>query len=379
MLPLALLAGCTGEAQQPAGPPTPTVGVITVTTGDVSLETVLTGRAVASTEAEVRPQVSGIVRERLFREGSFVRAGQPLYRIDAALYRAAVNESAARLASARAAAGAAQARARRFRSLDDIEAVSRQERDDAVAQAGQAQAAVAEAQAALATSRIQLGYATVTAPISGIIGRSAFTRGALVTASQAEPLALIQQLDPVYVDINQSSGDFLALRRKLAQGELLPASAEARIVLEDGTPLAQAGTVSFAEPVVDEASGTVTIRVTVPNPDGTLVPGMFVRVVLTEGVRPNAILVPQQAVDRAPNGSATVMVVGRDNKVALRRIVAERAIGANWLVREGLRPGDRVVTEGTGAARPGMTVKVVPAGSAQRVVRPPAGAGGGGR
>lgn len=351
--------------------PTPTVGVITVAAANVPLETVLTGRAVASTQAEVRPQVNGIIRDRLFTEGSFVRAGQPLYRIDSSLYRAAANESAARLQSARVAAVAAEARARRFRSLDDIEAVSRQERDDAVAQAGQARASIAEAQAALATSRIQLGYTTVTAPISGIIGRSAFTRGALVTASQADPLALIQQLDPVYIDINQSSGDFLALRRKLAQGELLPATAEAKIMLEDGTAYPQTGTVSFAEPVVDEASGTVTIRVTVPNPDGTLVPGMFARVVLTEGVRPNAILVPQQAVDRAPNGSATVMVVGRDNKVAVRRIVAERAIGTNWLVSQGLRPGDRVIIEGTGAARPGMAVKVVPAGSAQRVAPPP--------
>lgn len=351
------LTGC--GKKQPPPPPTPEVGYVTLAQGSVPLTTELTGRTNPILQSDVRPQVNGVIKARMFKEGSTVRAGQPLYQIDPAVYRAARDQAAAQLQSARAAAVTAQAKAGRYRSLRDIEAVSRQDIDDAVAAAGEARAAIAQNRANLASAQTNLGYTTITAPISGRIGRSAFTPGALVTASQTTALATIQQLDPIYVDIVQSSSQLLALRRALTRGSVLPGSATVRLKLEDGTLYPSVGRIEFAEVNVDTTSGTVTIRARFPNRDGVLLPGMFVRIETPQGVVPNGILAPQQGISRDPKGDATALVLTPDNKVALRQVTAVRAIGDKWLVTSGLKPGDRLIVEGTDKARPGAAVKPV--------------------
>lgn len=360
---LMLLAACSQEKAPQKGPVE--VGVVTLSTQNVTVASELPGRTVSTSMSEVRPQVSGIIQKRLFTEGSMVRTGQPLYQIDQRLYRASRDEALATLASAQATAAAAQAKAQRYRSLGDTEAVSAQDRDDVIATARQAQAAVQQARASLQTSNVNLEFTLVRAPISGRIGRTLFTPGALVTASQTDPLTTIQQLDPIYVDVTQSSAQLLALRRSLASGKTLPASATIRLKLEDGSDYPLEGRIEFAEPIVDPDSGTVTLRARFPNPDGLLLPGMFVRVVAPQSVVPNAILAPQQGIARDPKGNATALVVTRANKVEQRTVTAAQAIGDKWLITAGLKAGDRLIVEGTDKVQPDATVKPVPVASAQ--------------
>ena len=360
---LMLLAACSQEKAPQKGPVE--VGVVTLSAQNVTVASELPGRTVSTSMSEVRPQVSGIIQKRLFTEGSMVRAGQSLYQIDQRLYRASRDEALATLASAQATAAAAQAKAQRYRSLGDTEAVSAQDRDDVIATARQAQAAVQQARASLQTSNVTLEFTLVRAPISGRIGRTLFTPGALVTASQTDPLTTIQQLDPIYVDVTQSSAQLLALRRSLASGKTLPASATIRLKLEDGSDYPLEGRIEFAEPIVDPDSGTVTLRARFPNPDGLLLPGMFVRVVAPQSVVPNAILAPQQGIARDPKGNATALVVTKANKVEQRTVTAAQAIGDKWLITAGLKAGDRLIVEGTDKVQPGATIKPVPVASAQ--------------
>lgn len=372
-LPLLLvLAACGGtrDAEKGGGPGTPTVGYVVARFSDVASETQLSGRVVASQQSEVRPQIAGLVRGRLFAEGGFVRAGQPLYRIDSAAYRALANEAEANVAAARATAEAARVRANRIRPLAEVEAVAQQDLTDALAAARQAEAAVAQNQARLESARINLGFTTVTAPISGRIGRSLVTEGALVTMNQAEPMAVISALDPVFVDIQQSGADLVALRQALARGTAAPASAEVRLTLEDGTEYGPSGTLQFAEALVDASTGTVTLRARFPNPRGLLLPGMFVRASFAQSIDRRAILVPQVAVTRDERGDALVWVVGADGKVAQRTVTATRTIGSDWVVTAGLRQGERVVTQGIANLRPGAAVRAVPASSPQRIAPP---------
>ncbi len=360
---LMLLAACSQEKAPQKGPME--VGVVTLATQNVTVASELPGRTVSTSMSQVRPQVSGIIKKRLFTEGSMVRAGQPLYEIDQRLYRASRDEALATLASVQATAAAAQAKAQRYRSLGDTEAVSAQDRDDVIATARQAQAAVQQARASLQTSNVNLEFTLVRAPISGRAGRTLFTPGALVTASQTDPLTTIQQLDPIYVDVTQSSSQLLALRRSLASGQTLPASATIRLKLDDGSDYPLEGRIEFAEPIVDPDSGTVTLRARFPNPDGLLLPGMFVRVVAPQSVVPNAILAPQQGISRDPKGNATALVVTKANKVERRTVTAAQAIGDKWLITDGLKAGDRLIVEGTDKVQPDATVKPVPATAAK--------------
>ncbi len=365
-----LLAGC--NKQPPAGPAPapPKFGIVTVQPERAVLTTELPGRIAPHMIAEVRPQVGGIVQQRHFTEGTDVKAGQVLYQIDPATYRATFSSAKAALARAEANLAPARLREERFRDLVKIKAVSQQEYDDAHATLLQAEAEVESAKAALETARINLDYTSVKAPISGRIGRSTVTTGALVTANQADALATIQQLDPVYVDVTQSTADLLRLRQSLASGLLQNGGvtqAQVRLLLEDGTPYAPLGTLKFSEVTVDQGTGSVTLRNLFPNPELLLLPGMFVRAVLEEGVNEQAILVPQRGVTRNQAGSAMVMVVGAEEKVEPRLIKAARTVGDKWLVSEGLKAGDRVILEGIQKARPGTVVKAVPFGA------PPAG------
>ena len=364
------LAACSGaEGDGPPGGRGPAqVGYVVVTPSAVPVVNQLGGRTVAFETSEVRPQVGGLIQRRLFTEGSFVRQGQPLYQIDPSLYRAAVNQANANVASARAASEAAQAKANRYRPLAEIEAVSKQEYTDAAAQARQARAAVAQNNAALDTARINLRFATIRAPISGRIGRSLFTQGALVSPSQADALAVIQRTDPIYVDIQQSAADLVELKRSISAGGAEPGSTQVRLKLEDGSDYGFTGTVQFAEVTVNESTGTVTLRARFPNPQGVLMPGMFVQAIFTQAVTPNAILVPQAGVQRDIGGEAYVFIVGPGNKAQRRNVVADRTSGTNWVVTGGLKPGDKVITQGLANLRQGAPVRPVPASAPQRVV-----------
>jgi len=373
---LLILAACSGGGGGNRNAQAPEVGFVVVQPTSVPLSVTLAGRTVAYETSEVRPQINGLIRQRLFTEGSYVRAGQPLYQIDSSLYRAAVNQAEANLASARASAEAAVARADRYRPLAEIEAISEQDYTDAAAQARVARAAVAQNAAALDTARINLRYATVSAPISGRIGRSLFTVGALVSASQQDPLAVIQRLDPIYVDMQQSSADLTELRRQLRAGEVSAGSTTVRLKLEDGSDYAYTGKVEFADVTVDERTGTVTMRATFPNRDGLLLPGMFVKTVFEQAVQPNAFLVPQQGVQRDFDGSAYVYVVGKDNKAARRKVSAERTLGTNWVVTSGLQAGDRIIVQGLANVKQDTAVRPVPADTPERVGAPPAGGNG---
>lgn len=387
---LATLAACSSGEETKGGPGgpgggrggTPEVGFVVLQPTSVAITTELAGRTSAYATSEVRPQITGVVQRRLFTEGSYVRAGQTLYQIDPRLTEANASQAQANLAAAQATAEAARLRAGRLAPLAKMEAVSQQDYTDAAATARQAQAAVDQQRAALRTAQVNLGFTRVPAPISGRIGRSLFTVGALVTANQTEPLATIQQLDPIFVDIQQSTGELLRLRRNLAQGDVMPAKAAVRLKLEDGSDYNLAGNIQFSEVVVDPATGTVTLRASFPNPQGVLLPGMFVRAVFAQAVDTRAFLVPQQAVSRDPQGNATVLVVGPNNRAVQRRVSAERTQGAFWVVTGGLTPGDKVITQGLARARPGQPVKPVPASAPQRVDpnRPaPAGGRPGGR
>lgn len=380
---LATVAACSSPDESKGGPGgnrggTPEVGFVVVQPTSVAITTELAGRTSAYATSEVRPQITGVVQRRLFTEGSFVRAGQTLYQIDPRLTEANAAQAQANLAAAQATAEAARVRAGRLAPLARMEAVSQQDYTDAAAQARQAQAAVEQQRAALRTAQVNLGFTRVPAPISGRIGRSLFTVGALVTANQTEPLATIQQLDPIFVDIQQSTAELLRLRRTLARGDVMPARASVRLRLEDGSDYNLTGTIQFSEVVVDPATGTVTLRASFPNPQGVLLPGMFVRALFAQAVDTRAFLVPQQAVSRDPQGNATVLVVGPNNRAVQRRVNAERTQGAFWVVTGGLDAGDKVITQGVGRARPGQPVKPVPASAPQRI-DPNRPAPGGGR
>jgi len=350
------------------------VGYVVVRQSAVPIVSELNGRTSAYEVSDVRPQVSGVIRARQFTEGAMVRAGQTLYQIDPAPFQAAVAQASANLAAAVATRDAARTRAQRYAPLARMEAVSQQDYTDAQSAARQGDAAVAQARAALETARINLRYTRVPAPIGGRISRSAVTVGALVTANQTDAIANIQRLDPIYVDIQQSSSDLLALRRALASGGAVPGNTQVRLKLEDGSDYGYTGTVQFSEVTVDPSTGTVTLRAQFPNPQGLLLPGMFVRAVFAQAINTRAILVPQAGVSRDPKGDATVLVVGPDNKVVQRTVQADRAVGANWVVTSGLNPGDRVITEGTARVRPGQAVQPVPAGTPQRIAPPAAAA-----
>ncbi|PJI87327.1 efflux RND transporter periplasmic adaptor subunit [Sphingomonas koreensis] len=357
-----LLAGCGGAKQMPPQGPAE-VGVVTLRAEPVTMTSELTGRTTATAIAEIRPQVDGIIKARLFTEGSYVRAGQPLYQIDPRLYVASRNQAAAQLASAQASVITANAKVARYRQLGGADAVSKQEIDDAVATARAGEASVRQYAATLDSAKVNLGFTRVYAPISGRIGRSNVTQGALVGTGQATALATIQQLDPIYVDIQQSSDALLALRESLAKGDVLPASTTVQLVLSNGRVYPQTGTIEFGEVSVDPGSGMVTLRARFPNPNNLLLPGMFVRVKAPQAVVRNGILAPQQGITRDAKGNATALVVSRDGKVEQRTVSVAQAIGDKWLVTGGLKAGERLIVEGTDKARPGAEVKAVAAGS----------------
>ena len=369
---LLIAAACGNDggarANPNATPQIAEVGVIEVSVQAVTLERELPGRTSAFRIAEVRARVNGIVLKRLFTEGSDVKAGQPLFKIDPAPYKAALDSARAQVARAQATVESAKQLVERYGKLTETNAISRQEYDDAVAREKTARAEVAAARAAEQTAKINLDYTTVTAPIAGRIGRSEVTEGAYVQQSTATLLATIQQLDPLYVDLTWSSADFMRMRRSLESGELETTEGRAKvtILLEDGRAYPEPGTLQFADVSVDEATGSIALRATVPNPKAELLPGMFVRARIDEGTRPSALLVPQRAVTRDQNGRPIALVVDAAGKVERRQLETDRAVGDAWLVTKGLAAGDRVIVEGLQKARPGSTVKAVPAGAAKQ-------------
>lgn len=366
---LMLTAACgSGSADEgrggPGGPVQ--VGYVIIQASSAPVEQSLPGRVAAFQISEVRPQVSGVITRRLFAEGSIVHRGQTLYQIDPSLYQAQVSQASANLQSARASAEAARARAERYRPLAAMEAVSKQDYSDALAQSRQANAAIAQNSAALRTAQINLRYTRVPAPISGRIGLSKFTEGALVTANQADPLTTITRLDPVYVDIQQSAPELLALRRSLSQGGTAPLTTQVRLKLPDGSDYGYTGTLQFTEVVVDAGTGSVTLRARFPNPQSLLLPGMFVTASFAQAIDTTAYLVPQGAISRDPKGAATLWVVGPGNTAVQRTVVAERTDGANWVVTQGLAGGEKVITQGIGKLREGAKIKPVVASAPQR-------------
>lgn len=358
-LAVLVLAGCGEKKDDTAKRAPPEVGVVVVTTQDAPLALELPGRLSASQVAEIRPQVTGIVQKRLFEEGKLVRAGQPLYQLDAATYEAERARTAAALQKAEAQVAVARSRAERDAELLKADALSRQSADDSASALRQAQADVAVARAALDAARVQLDRTRITAPIAGRIEVSTVTAGALVTAAQTQVLTTVQQLDPMHVDIVQSSAEILQLRRQL---DAHSGSSKVKLVLEDGTEYARPGTLQFSGVTVDRGTGAVTLRAIVPNPDGTLLPGMVVRAKLLAGIDSGVILVPQQGVTRSPTGEATALVVGPENKLQLRQLVLTRAVGNQWLVASGLKAGDKLAIEGLQRVRAGQPVTPVPAG-----------------
>lgn len=377
-----LLGACGSNADKGAGPrggrggrngPT-TVGYVVIQQGSAPLEQQLPGRVAAFQIADVRPQVNGVILRRLFREGSVVRQGQTLYQIDPSIYNAQAAQAAANLQSARAQAEAARTLADRYRPLVEQQAISKQDYTNAVAQARVADAAVAQNAANLRTAQITQRYTRVPAPISGRIGLSNVTEGALVTANQTSALTTITRLDPVYVDIQESAADLLALRRALSQGGAVPTSAQVRLKLPDGSFYSFTGTVEFSEVVVDQTTGTVTLRARFPNPQSILLPGMSVTAQFAQAVDTSAFLVPQQAISRDPQGNASLFVVGPGNRAVQRVVVANRTQGPFWVVTQGLAAGEKVITQGTGNLRDGAQIKPVPASAPQKVQAPPPGA-----
>lgn len=354
-LALGACGGSVEPAQQAAATP---VTVVTLQSEPVTLTRELPGRTRSFLVAEVRPQVSGIVQKRLFTEGGLVKAGQALYQIDDATYRADFASAKASLARAEATLKSAQLTAARSAELARIDAVSRQDNENAVAALQQAEADVKVAEASVQSARILVGYGRITAPISGRIGKSSVTAGALVTANQAATLATVQQLDPIYVDLTQSSAELLTLREALAAGTLESApNLPVTILLENGERYSHEGKLAFSEVTVDPSTGSYALRVVVPNPGHVLLPGMYVRAVVGNGVRQNALLVPQQGVARDPRGQTTAMVVGADNKVEVRPVQVSRTVDDKWLVEGGLVAGDKVIVAGLQKIRPGALVQ----------------------
>ena len=359
-----LLAGCDRRPQQ--GPPSmgpPKVTVVTVQTGEVMLTTKLPGRTSAFRVAEIRPQINGLILERLFEEGSDVKAGQVLYQIDPAPFQAALDNADAALSRAKANLPPILARAERYKELLTDKAVSQQDYDDTVAAIKQIQAEIESWKAQVKTARINLGYTKITAPIAGRIGRSNVTMGAIVTAYQPVALATIQQLDPIYVDVPQSTTDLFRLKSRLQKGLLNQQGKDqnkVKLILEDHTAYPLDGTLQFSDITVDQTTGSVTLRALFPNPDGVLLPGMFVRAMIKEGINKQAILIPQQGVSRNPKGNPFALVVDAESKAGFRPLTLDRAIGDKWLVSSGLAPGDRVIVEGLLMLRPGTVVNATP-------------------
>jgi len=363
VLAVGLILGGCGQKTTGTQSITPEVAVVTIQPKQVVITTELAGRTSANLVAEVRPQVGGIIKKRLFTEGSDVKAGQVLFQIDPALYQAALDNAKAALSKSEAYLSTLRLKADRLRELLVDKAVSQQDYDDAAAALKQTEADIQYSKATVETARINLKYTAITAPISGLIGRSNVTEGVLVTASQPLALATIQKLDPMYVDVPQSTTDVLRLRRGLKEGSLDQNGAsqkKVQLIMEDGTAYPLAGTLQFRDVTVDPTTGSVILRVVFPNPKGVLLPGMFVRAVVQEGVNKKAILIAQQAVSRDPTGNSFILIVDAEGKVQLRRLTLDRAIGDQWLVSSGLAPGDRVIVEGMQKVTPGASVKVVP-------------------
>ncbi|MTB66578.1 efflux RND transporter periplasmic adaptor subunit [Providencia sp. wls1943] len=366
VLPLALLvlsgglalSGCNEEQKGGGERPAPDVGIVTLKAEPLTIKTELPGRTSAFRIAEVRPQVSGIILKRNYKEGSDVEAGVSLYQIDPAPFQATYNSAKAELAKAQANANLAALTVKRYKPLLGTNYISQQEYDQANSTYAQSLAAVKAAEAAVETARINLNYTKVTSPISGRTGKSNVTEGALVSAGQTTELMRVQQLDPIYVDVTQSSEDFLRLKNEIEQGALQkePGKAPVSLVINGGQEYAQKGQLEFSDVTVDETTGSITMRAVFPNPNKELMPGMFVRAILEDGVKENAILVPQQGVARTPQGDAQVMVVGAENKVEVRKVKAAQAIGNNWLVTDGVKDGDRVIVIGLQKIKPGMVV-----------------------
>ena len=356
-----LAAGCARQAAPP--PPKPAVTVVDLHARRVSLTTELPGRVSAYRIAEVRPQVNGVILKRLFKEGDLIAAGQQLYQIDPAPYQAALASARATRSHARASVTAARLTAERYQALSEAHAVSRQDYDNAVATLGQDQADIASGEAAVRAAEINLAYTKVYSPISGRTGRSSVTEGALVTAEQATSLVTITQLDPVYVDLTQPSATLVRFKRELAAGQIRRVDgnqAPAQLLLEDGSPYESSGTLQFSEVTVDPGTGSVTLRAIFPNSQGLLLPGMFVRATIQEGIRERAIVAPQQGITHAPDGTATALVVGADGKVEKRNVQLDRALGNEWIVSRGLAGGDRLIVAGLQKVKPGMEVAARP-------------------
>jgi membrane fusion protein (multidrug efflux system) len=379
---LLILGGC-GQQTKGTQTITPEVAVVTMQQEQVVITTELPGRTSASLVAEVRPQVNGIIQKRLFTEGSNVNAGQVLYQIDPAPYQAALDNARAGLSRSEANLSAIRLKAERLKELLVDKAVSQQDYDDAAAALKQTQADIQYWQATVETARINLKYTSITAPITGRIGRSNFTQGALVAAQQPTALATIQLLDPIYVDVPQSTADLLRLRYEIKEGRLDQTGAnqkKVQLILEDGTTYPLSGTLQFRDVTVDPTTGSVILRAIFPNPNGILLPGMFVRAVVKEGVNEQAILIPQQAVSRDPMGNPFTLIVDAEGKVQQRTLTLDRAIGDQWLVSSGIAPGERVIIEGMQKVQPGASVKAVPfesgggknSGERKNVFPPPA-------
>ena len=362
------LAGCNRQPPPPPARPTPQVSTVTIQPQKVTLSTQLPGRTSAFRVAEIRPQVSGLILKRLFTEGSEVKAGQVLYQIDSAPFQAALDNAQAAVGRAEANLSSIRSRAERYNELLADKAVSQQDYDDAAGALKQVEADIASWKAQVETARISLGYTKVTAPISGRIGKSSVTDGAIVTAYQPTALATIQQTDPIYADVPQSTTELLRLKRRLEEGRLrheVTGQNKVSLILEDAKPYPLEGTLEFSDISVDPSTGSVILRTVFPNPKGVLLPGMFVRVVVKEGIVEKAILVPQQGVSRNPKGEPFAMIVDAEGKVALRMLTLDREIGDKWLISAGLAPGDRVIVEGLQILqmlRPGtpVTVKATP-------------------
>lgn len=358
-----VLSACDSKTAPGATAPAPIeVGVVTLGAADVPLQTELPGRTSAYRKAEVRPQVSGIIQKRLFEEGAEIKAGTALYQIDPATYAAALASAKAELARANATLAAALAKETRYKNLAASKAISQQDYDDALATLGQAKAGVSVAQAAVEGADINLKYTRVLAPIDGVISKSSVTEGALVSAGQADVLANILQVDPIYVDVSQSAEELLQVRRQMKAGAVAASeTAKVRLILGDGSQYEHEGLLQFTEVGVNESTGTVNLRAQFPNPDRLLLPGMFVRTQVEEGVRTNALLAPQRGVSRDRTGGATAMVVNAKGIAELRQIKVGRALGDQWLVLDGLALGDQVIVEGLQKVKPGAPVKAIPA------------------
>ena len=355
---LALMTACSKE-EAPPPPPTPTVGVVNVAEESVVLTSELPGRIAAVETSEVRPQVSGVVRDRLFTEGAMVSKGQVLYAVEDAPYRAALASAQGQLGAAQSQINATRLQAQRYGQLVQLNAVSKQEADNATASAQQARANVAAQQAAVQSARVNLGFTSIKAPISGRIGRSLVTVGALVQTGQTDPLATIQRTNTVYVDVVQSAAQLLDLKQAMATGGVTRGDGSARVqlILPNGQTYPIEGRLQFSEVTVDQTTGAVTLRASFPNPNGLLLPGMYVRAKLVEGTRSQAIMAPTAGITRDPRGGATALVVNAQNKVEQRTVTTDRVIGDKWIVTSGLKPGDKLIVEGLLNLRPGATVK----------------------